>query len=64
MSSTTLVRPAGRTRSDATFPIPEDLMRRPSPEPSVAARVADLTVIVPAYNEAASVADTIRSIQA
>jgi poly-beta-1,6-N-acetyl-D-glucosamine synthase len=28
-----------------------------------APRVADLTVIVPAYNEAASVADTIRSIQ-
>jgi biofilm PGA synthesis N-glycosyltransferase PgaC len=32
-------------------------------QPRVAHPVADLTVIVPAYNEAASVADTIRSIQ-
>jgi cellulose synthase/poly-beta-1,6-N-acetylglucosamine synthase-like glycosyltransferase len=64
VSSTTLVRPSRRTWSDATLPIPEDLMRRPSAEPSVAARVSDLTVIVPAYNEAESVADTIRSIQA
>src|SRR5437899_3571953 len=37
---------------------------RPWPRPERARTGADVTVIVPAYNEAASIADTIRSLQA
>src|SRR4051812_12120087 len=35
-----------------------------APSRAAAGRTADLTIIVPAYNEAASVADTVRSLQA
>lgn len=45
-----------------TFVGEPDMALPPAREPREAARVAPVTVIVPAYNEAASLADTIRSL--
>ena len=62
MSSSPIAPPAPRVWDKTPVPSLDEIEPLPPPAPRAAERVADLTVIVPAYNEAGSVADTIRSI--
>lgn len=56
--------PSGRTPIHPAHPRGGPITGRHRRHEPVATRIAPVTVLVPAYNEAASIADTIRSIQA